>query len=64
MKMTGVVDKLHSTGDLVKVTVSNIRRNAAAQYAAYEDDVSFKLPESAASKYPIGRKVEIYINGK
>lgn len=61
MKLKSEVDKLESTGDAVRVTLTNIKAVAESEFSCYRHAVSFCIPNSRAKAFPIGRSVTITV---
>lgn len=64
MTFKGSVASLEDLGEDVKVSLTNVKRARAAQWADYSMPVAFRVPHSMARAFPIGRRVRIEITAR
>lgn len=64
MKFTGEVYKLRSTGDSLRVTVTNVKRKTAAAWMPYGENLEFDVPFANQRTYPVGKTITVEIKAK
>ena len=64
MKFRSEVSKIEATGDEIRVTVTNVRREGSAGWREYSPEISFLVPVGQKATFLPGREVRITVKAR